>query len=311
MRKLNVGVVGVGHLGMHHARIYNEMDDVNLVGVVDVNEARAREIAAPFSVPAYYSLSRFIEEAHPDALSIAVPTTAHFAPAMYAIKHGIDILIEKPITFSMAEALEIKNAAEKNNVLIQVGHIERFNGGFKKALQYIDKPYLIETHRIAPFSARISDVGVILDLFIHDIDLIMSIADSPLVGLRADGASIRSSHEDIASIKMRFKNGIIAHSVVSRVSQTRRRTMHITQEDKYITIDFAQQSLSIEHIAEDGKSIIEAPETVKCEQLKAELEDFVSCVRCRRKPLVGADEGIHALEISLEALDCVNKAKNE
>ena len=200
MESIRVGVIGVGHLGMHHARVYTEILGAQLVGVVDINDERAHTIAEPLGVSAYNDFEMFLEETRPDAVSIVVPTSMHYEIAKTAMEHGVHVLVEKPVTTSVDEAEKLLHLAVEKDVILQVGHIERFNSAVEHAREFIKDPYFIQTRRIGPFSPRISDVGVVLDLMIHDVDIILSMINSDLVSISAIGKCIRTDHEDILSL---------------------------------------------------------------------------------------------------------------
>lgn len=313
MEAVRVGVVGVGHLGMHHARIYTEILGAELVGVVDIDPERAQKIAAPLGVPAYGDLETFLDEKHPDALSIVVPTSAHYEVAKVAMERGVHVLVEKPVTPSVDEAEKLLHLATDKNIILQVGHIERFNSAVQHARQFIKDPYFIQTRRMGPFSPRINDVGVVLDLMIHDVDIILSMVNSELVSISAMGRCIRTNHEDIASVQMCFANGTMAQMLVSRVSEKRLREMEITEPERYITIDYATQDIIVHHCArQDGGELIEVlehPVFTKTEPLKMELSHFVSCIRDGRQPMVGIKDGKRALEVCVAALREIHGVK--
>ena len=211
MNGVRVGVVGVGHLGVHHARVYTEILGADLVGLVDVDEARVQSVADNLGVPAYVDLDCFLEEARPDALSVVVPTSKHFEVSKKAMERGVHLLIEKPVTASTEEAGELLRIASDRNLILQVGHIERFNAAVQYVRNMVNDPIYIQSRRMGPFSPRISDVGVVLDLMIHDVDIILSIVNSEIVDISTMGRCVRTDNEDIASAQLRFANGTIAH----------------------------------------------------------------------------------------------------
>ena len=306
MDEIKVGVIGVGHLGMHHARVYTEILGAKLVGVVDTNEERVHAIADPLGVPAYTDIDYFIKQAKPDALSIVVPTSLHYEIAKTAMEHGLHVLIEKPVTTSVDEAERLLRLATKEKLILQVGHIERFNSAVQHVREFVKDPYFIQTHRMGPFSPRISDVGVVLDLMIHDVDIILSMINSELVSISAMGRCIRTSHEDIASAQLMFANGAMAQILVSRVSEKRCRQMQITEAERYVTVDYEAQDISVQRcIRQSGGKMLEVmehPIFPKAEPLKLELQHFVSCVREGKQPMVGIKDGKRALEVCVAAL---------
>lgn len=313
MNSVKVGVIGVGHLGMHHARVYTEILGAQLAGVVDVNEERAQSIAEPLGVTAYNDFVSFIKECRPDAVSIVVPTVKHYEIAKLAIENGIHVLVEKPVTTSVDEAEKLLQLAVKNGVLLQVGHIERFNSAVQHAKEFIKEPFFIQTHRMGPFSPRISDVGVVLDLMIHDVDIILSMVNSELVSISAIGRCIRTDHEDIASAQLRFANGTLAQILVSRVSEKRLRQMEITEAERYVTINYETQDITVQRcVRQSGGNVVEVmehPVFPKTEPLKMELQHFVSCVRDGRQPMVGIKDGKRALEVCVAVLRQIHEDK--
>lgn len=306
MDTVKVGVIGVGHLGVHHARVYNEILGAKLVGVMDVEEERARSVAEPLGVSAYSDLDRFLEEARPDALSIVVPTVRHFEIAKRAMERGVHLLIEKPVTASTEEAEELLRIASDRNLILQVGHIERFNSAVQYVRDMVTEPIFIQSRRMGPFSSRISDVGVVLDLMIHDVDIILSMVHSEIAEISSMGRCVRTDHEDIASAQIRFQNGTIAHILVSRISEKRMRTIEITEPERYLVINYETQDVIINHCVQKQGSgmveVVEHPVFPKREPLKLELQDFVNCIREGREPLVGLRDGKRALEVCVAML---------
>jgi predicted dehydrogenase len=311
---VRVGVIGVGHLGMHHARVYTEILDAQLVGIADSCEERAHAIAEPFGVPCFTDINALIEHTHPDALSIVVPTSAHYEVAKRAMEQGMNVLIEKPVTTSVSEAESLLKLASKRNLILQVGHIERFNSAVQHVRQFVKDPYFIQTRRMGPFSPRISDVGVVLDLMIHDIDIVLSMVNSELVSISSVGSCIKTDHEDIASAQLSFANGTIAQVLVSRVSEKRQRTMEITEPERYITVNYETQDVSIQRcVRQNGGNtveVIEHPVFPKTEPLKMELQHFISCVRDGKQPMVGIKDGKRALEVCVAVLKQIHDSKN-
>lgn len=318
MNTVRVGVVGVGHLGVHHARVYTEILGADLVGLVDIDEQRVQSVAENLGVPAYTDLDRFLEEARPDALSIVVPTSMHFEVSKKAMERGVHLLIEKPVTASTDEAGELLRIASDRDLILQVGHIERFNSAVQYVRNMVNDPIYIQSRRMGPFSSRISDVGVILDLMIHDVDIILSIVNSEIEDISTMGRCVRTEHEDIASAQIKFKNGTIAHILVSRVSEKRMRTLEITEPERYLLVNYETQDLTLHHcVQQPGRGLVEVvehPVFPKREPLKLELQDFVSCIKEGREPLVGLRDGKRALEVCVYMLRQIHgesKAKKE
>ena len=306
--KIKVAVIGVGYLGEHHARIYSAMNDVDLVGVVDANQARADEIAAKYSTKAYYDYRELPGDVQ--AVSIAVPTVLHHRVSLDFIKHNIDVLIEKPVTTTIDEADSLIKEARERGVLLQVGHIERFNSAYKNLLNYVRRPGFIETHRLGPYVGRGIDVDVILDLMIHDIDIILSIVRSDVVDVRASGVPVLTNNIDMANARLEFSNGCVANLTASRVSRERVRKIRIFQADTYITVDYAQQSMGIyRRIIENNIPKITGEDTKleKEEPLLSELASFINAVRNRSTPAVTGEDGREALRIAIRIREDAEK----
>lgn len=301
-----VGVIGVGHLGQHHARVYTELLGTHLVGVVDQNESRAAAIGENLGVPWFTEIDDFIERAAPEAVSVVVPTSMHFEIARKALNNGIHVLIEKPVTTTVNEAEQLLKIAAESDLVLQVGHIERFNSAVQYISKIVHEPLFLQSRRLGPYSPRISDVGVVLDLMIHDIDIILSLVRSEISDISATGRCIRSDHEDIASAQISFANGSMAHILVSRVSERRLRQLEIMEPERYVTIDYETQDVSINRCVRQNNNslveVIEHPVFPKSEPLKLELQHFVTCVREGKQPLVGITDGKRALEVAVSVL---------
>ena len=306
-----VGVIGVGHLGQHHARVYTELLDARLVGVADSDINRARAIGDHLGVSAYSSLDELIERQAPDAISIVVPTSMHYEVAKKAMEAGIHVLVEKPVTTRPDEAEKLLRLAAKKNLVLQVGHIERFNGAIRYISQAPIDPIYLDSRRMGPFSPRINDVGVVLDLMIHDIDIILSLVQSPIARIAASGACVYTDHEDIADAQITFENGVLAHILVSRTAEKKVRQLDIMERQRHITVNYETQTVQINRCvtSSDGQTeILETPIFPKSEPLKLELAHFVSCVRDKRQPLVGIRDGKRALEVAVEVLRQIHGA---
>ncbi|MBQ4430483.1 MAG: Gfo/Idh/MocA family oxidoreductase [Synergistaceae bacterium] len=300
-----VAVIGVGHLGQHPARIYTELLDARLVGVADSDIDRARQIGGNLGVPAYGSLEELIRRQSPDAISVVVPTSQHYEIAKTALEAGIHVLVEKPVTVKPSEAGELLEIADRKNLVLQVGHIERFNS----AIRYISgipcRPVYLDARRTAPFTPRINDVGVVLDLMIHDIDIVMSLVNSPITRIAATGACVFTDYEDIADAQITFENGVLAHILVSRCAEKKCRQLEIVERERQITINYEQQTVQISRCVTNSDGQVEIRETPvfpKSEPLKLELADFVRCVKEKGRPIVGGSEGKRALEVAVEIL---------
>jgi len=306
MEKLRVGVVGVGHLGSIHAKVYSDIDSVQLVGVCDSNLQRAVEVGEKYHVPSYADYEELFDKA--DAVSIAVPTSLHYNIGKDFLQKGIHSLIEKPITKSLSEADELIEIAMDKKVILQVGHVERFNSAVLAVEPHLTKPRFIECQRLGPFHKRVQDVGVVLDLMIHDIDIVLGLIKKDVVGVEAVGLSTISDHEDVANVRLTFENGTIADITASRVSKDAVRKMRIFQEDSYISLDFMNQEAA-RFKKTDSSLAREKIKIKKGEPLKRELESFVECVRTGKRPIVSGVEGRRALQVAFEILKKINPSK--
>lgn len=294
------GVIGVGYLGKFHAEKYASSSKAKLIGVVDVDDGRANEIGAALGAPAFADYRILFGRVQ--CVSIAVPTRLHYQVARDFIDAGIDVLVEKPLTANIAEARELVAAAQKKNVLLQVGHLERFNPAIRRLEGVIKEPKFVECHRLAPFVERGTDVDVILDLMIHDIDVISSLVRAPIERVEAVGVPVLTERPDIANARIKFVNGCIANITASRVSLKRERKIRFFQPDAYISIDYDQRRAQIFHKPAPGASWLDIrTETVEIKEgdaLADEIDSFLDCVRSRKDPLVGGAEALHALEIA-------------
>ncbi len=296
--KLLCGVVGVGYLGQHHARIYSELDSAELVGVFDNNPARAAEIAQKYNCKVFDSVAELGDAC--DAVSVVVPTDRHTEVAMPLLEQNCDLLIEKPICTSVADARGIVKKAREKNLIVQVGHIEHFNPVMGFMEKHVDHPRFITADRLAPFNVRGSEVGVVLDLMIHDIGIVLKLANSPVERIEAIGVNVVSKTEDIANARIVFKNKCVANLNVSRVSFKKLREIRVFQQGMYMSLDFMNQKGHMVKI--NGLTDI-VPEEVpfeKREPLKSELASFVDCVKYKKNPKVDATLGLSALEVALE-----------
>lgn len=296
-KKLNVGVVGVGYLGQHHTRIYSELESANLVGIFDNNRARAEEIASLYGCKVFDSPQALGEQC--DALSIVVPTDRHTEVSIPLLEQGCDLLIEKPICTSVEDAEKISKLAKEKNLIVQVGHIEHFNPVMGFLEEHVHSPQFITADRLAPFNPRGTEVGVVLDLMIHDIGVVLKLANSPVARVEAVGVNVLSSREDIANARIVFENGCVANLNVSRVSLKKVREIRVFQAGAYMSLDFMNQKGHLIKV-KDKKIDLEEVPIDKAEPLKVELASFVDCVLNKSDPKVGATLGTHALEVALE-----------
>jgi predicted dehydrogenase len=306
---LKVGVVGVGHLGEHHARILGSFHDVDLVGVVDTDEKRGKEICDKYGTDFYSDLDDLIPKI--DAASVVVPTEYHYEVGKKLIEAGIDCLIEKPMVQTLAEAEKLYKVAIENDVLLQVGHIERFNTAFAAAREYIGEPRFIEVNRIGPFSERSTDIGVVMDLMIHDIDIMLSMVDSPIKEIRTVGASVVTDFEDICNARFQFENGCVANLTASRISPEARREIRVFQERNYVSLNYKDQEVKVWRLKEGGEDEavdfeVYTPPIKDGESLRRELLHFIHCIQEGREPIVGGSEGKNALKAAFDVMDAMD-----
>lgn len=318
---VKVGVIGVGHLGQHHVRIFKEIANCELIGIHDQNEDRASEIARLYDVKAYPDYESLLDDI--DAIDIAVTTVHHYRLAKKALEKGKHLFIEKPITSELHEGEELLELARAKDLKIQVGHIERFNPIVIKIADHIKDPMFIESHRLAPFTPRGSDVSVVLDLMIHDIDLILSFVNSNLRDIRASGVRILTPNIDIANARLEFENGAIANVTASRVSLKRERKIRFFQKDAYLSLDFQNKKVTVLKKAKDLKLILpeillekrtfNSDELVDMKEIDAsditkdaltlELESFVDAIKNDVRPAVDGDAGVKALRVALNIMN--------
>jgi predicted dehydrogenase len=335
--KLRVAVLGTGALGKEHARIYSELAHagiVDFVGVFDVSAEAAKRVADKLRTRVFTSVADAAASA--DALSIVTPTVTHFDLAKQLLTQGKHVLVEKPMTDNTAQAAELIQIAQQHRCVLQVGHVERFNPVFKYLETVATQPRFIETHRLSPYPARSTDIGVVLDLMIHDLDVVLAFVKSPVVSVDAVGIPVLSKSEDIANARLRFANGCVANLTVSRISPERMRKIRVfsgPQNTCYISLDYRAQEGFIYRIARDdeeessllkkllaskdttivsefaGKRIVREPVPItKEEPLKQELLHFVECVRERQTPRVSGESAKQALDLAFEITRQIQQA---
>ena len=284
--KLRCGVAGVGYLGQHHARIYAELDSTELVGVFDSVPERAKEIAERHGCKVFNSIEELGAEC--DAVSVVVPTDRHTEVAMPLLEQGCDLLIEKPICTSVEDAERIVKKAREKNLIVQVGHIEHFNPVMEFMEERVNNPRFITADRLAPFNPRGTEVGVVLDLMIHDIGVILKLANSPVEKIEAVGVNVLSKSEDIANARIQFENKCVANLNVSRVSLKKLREIRIFQQGTYMSLDYMNQKGHVIRIKGMAEIIPEEVPIEKHEPLKSELASFADCVVNKKNPKVDA-----------------------
>lgn len=326
MDKLKVGVIGVGHLGKLHIKMFLQMNNCELIGIYDSDIQKTEECNKEFGVKVFYNIDDLIKNV--DAISIATSTSSHYEVAKLCLENGINIFIEKPITVTLAEAEEIVSIANKNNLKLQVGHIERFNPALLAIEKYINNPMFIQTDRLSQFNPRGTDVAVVLDLMIHDIDIILNLIKSDVKQIYASGVPVVSDSIDIANARIEFQNGAVANVTASRISQKKMRKMRIFQKDTYISLDFitgvsevyrlinANEDLSIPHISfgeigigeKKRRIIYEQPEIIEINALLYELQLFVNAVLNNTKPVVSGEDGLRALKVADEIINKIDES---
>ena len=327
---LRVGVVGTGAFGRNHARIYRDVAadpalNVQFTGIVDADPSLAKTVAEEFGTRAFTSVAELVA-AGVGAVSVAVPTVAHLAVARELLQAGADVLVEKPLCATLAEADELRAIAEREGRIVQVGHLERFNPAVRATLPLLSKPMFFEVHRLSVFTPRSLDVDVVLDLMIHDIDLVLTMAKSRVREVRAVGLPILSKKVDIANVRLEFESGCVANFTASRVSTERVRKLRFFQPGQYVSLDFSRQDvlvLTVDHnnaAADDDPfnpaSVVTnalpgitpfKPKVHPVEPLRAELIGFLNSVRTRSTPEVPLEQGRAALAVALEIVEAINK----
>lgn len=311
--KLRVGVVGVGYLGKIHARIYAGMPDVELVGVVDSDTATAESVARELGCPALTRATDLVDRV--DAVSIVVPTVHHLSVARPFLEARIHMLMEKPLAPTYDEALQLVELAESVGVVFQVGHLERFNAGVMTLAEQVKVPRFIEVHRLGSFVERATDVDVVTDLMIHDIDIILALVKAPLRDIAATGIPILTEHVDIANARLEFENGAVANVTASRVSNKKQRRIRVFGQNSYYGLNYIDQQIDVVRAVPKpggGRADI-VTESLKIEPrqpLDAELAAFVQCVRTGVAPLVGGRIGLQALDVALKVKEKIASCLN-
>jgi predicted dehydrogenase len=315
-----VAVVGVGAFGSNHARVYRELEQrgepVRLAAVVDTDIEQARRIARQYSAAAFASIEQMLAgEVSVQAASVAVPTILHCQAARTLMDAGIDVLIEKPVAATVSEADELIRVAEANRRVAQVGHVERFNPAVSATVPLISRPMFFEVHRLSVFTPRSLDVDVVLDLMIHDLDIVLSFVDSPVKQIRAVGLPILSRKVDIANVRVEFESGCVANFTASRVSTERVRKLRFFQPQQYISIDYGRQDVLVFSVGEESGGApstnpqirMAKPEIFPQEPLRAELKSFLEAVQTRSKPLVSLYDGRRSLALALNITSAIHE----
>ncbi len=293
MQEVRIGVVGVGYLGSLHAQKYAQMEGVRLTCVVDIDEKKRNLAAYSLGAEPFEDYREIVDKV--DAVSVAVPTSLHYQVTRFFLENGKDVLVEKPLAANISQGRELVELSRKKGVILQVGHLERFNGAFKKSLPLIEEPLFLESERIGPFRERGIDVDVILDLMIHDIDLIISVANRGVKEIKAVGVPVLTRDVDISQAWIEFEGGVVANVTASRVSRESVRKLRIFQKSGYISIDFLGKRATFIKKETLEYEVLSGHEV---DPLFEELKSFVECVRERKRPLVSGEDGLRALEVA-------------
>ncbi len=302
------GVIGVGYLGRHHTRILRDLSDVKLLGIFDINRKRGEKISREFSIPIYDSSDSLIEDA--DALVIATPTVTHYKIAKKALLMGKHTFVEKPITYDLKEADELVDLRKKMGVILQTGHVERFNPAFLAVKDMIKEPLFVEAHRLTPPNKRSNDVSVVLDLMVHDLDLVFLYIKEPIVYISAAGIPVVNDSIDLANVRLEFASGAIANITASRIYKGMMRKIRFYQRYAYISIDLFEKKAEVytrkneNGIPEIIKKIINPANE---EPLKLELRSFVDAILGRREPAITPEEATHTLKIAHTILEKIEE----
>jgi len=316
MREIKIGVIGTGHLGKLHTKLLKQVNNCELVGVFDKDHEAAKVVANEYKTKAFETIEELLEQV--EAVSIVATTSAHYELAKLVLKHNVNVFVEKPITAEIWEAEELVKLAEEKNLKLQVGHIERFNAALVSLEKYDLNPMFVQTDRLAQFNPRGTDVAVVLDLMIHDIDIILSLVKSNVKHISASGVNVVSDSLDIANARLEFENGAVANVTASRISQKKMRKMRIFQRDAYISLDFitgvseiyrliSPDDKSLEHfitfgelgVGENRKAVVyEQPEQKEINALKYELQLFVDAIIHDTTPVVSGYDGLRALKVA-------------
>ena len=311
MKKIKIGIIGIGRMGQYHLNILRNLPDVQLVGITDIHKEKLDELSYKFDVDRYDNYKKLIRKC--DAVFIATPTSTHYEFAKECLELNKHILLEKPMTTDLEEAKELVHISKKMDIILQIGHVERFNGAVQQLKHIIMNPFHINSTRMGPYDPRVSDVGVVLDLMIHDIDIMLNLIEEDVVEVSAFGSSVFSTFEDIATMQLAFAGGCSAHILASRISQKKVRELSIIQKDSFIYLDYDAQDIEIHRMAKNAylltpeeirysrESFVEHLSIQKDNPLKLEILHFIDCIRRNTKPFVSNKIDLKALEISLKA----------
>jgi len=302
---LRIGVVGTGYLGRLHARILTEMPEANVIGFVETDDAIAADIIATLKLKRFDSVASLAREI--DCAVVATPTTTHFDVSRELLEAGCDVMVEKPITATVEEARRLIDIANANNRIVQVGHVERYNPAITAVAPILKNVLYIEAERLGVFVGRSLDIDVLLDLMIHDLNLVLSFLGQRVVDVRAVGVAVMTEKVDITNVRIEFENGAVANLTASRVSQDRVRKIRFFSREAYISVDTKEQEVKGYRLA--GKTVLPIEVTVtRQEPLRAELEAFIECVRTRTRPLVSGEDGLAAVELAIRVATAIDES---
>jgi predicted dehydrogenase len=327
MEMLKIGIIGTGHLGKFHLKLLKEIPKAEVIGVFDINTETLLQVSNEFDTKSYSNLNELLEDV--DAVSIVATTSAHYDLIKKAFEKNVHVFVEKPISSTIEQAEEVVKISKEKKLKLQVGHIERFNPALLSLEKYNLNPKFIQTDRLAQFNPRGTDVAVVLDLMIHDIDIILSLIKSNVKNISASGVAVVSDNIDIANARLEFENGAVANVTASRISQKKMRKMRMFQKDAYISVDFdsgvsevfrliPNSEKSVEHfltfgemgVGENKKSVVyEQPEPKKVNALKHELELFVDTVLQNKTPVVSGEDGLKALQVAEVIIKKIEETK--
>ena len=313
MAGCKVGVVGVGRMGEYHVGVLSEMREADLVGVVDSSEERAKTISERYNVPYFGDYKDLFDKA--DVAVVAVPTSLHYSIGKEFLQAGIHVLLEKPCADVLAQARELFDIADEKNITLHIGHVERFNGAVQELFKIVKDPIYIECRRMSPFASRMKDDGVVLDIMIHDIDIILNLIKSEVSNINVVGSSVFSGRDDLVNAQIEFENGCVANILASRASQNKVRTLEVTQKDSSVLLDYTEQEIfvhrqsSSEHQMSKGalrykqESLVERIFVHKDNPLKLELKHFIDCATNGSPRKVAVETEVNSLKIALQILD--------
>jgi predicted dehydrogenase len=319
-KKLKIGVLGAGHLGKIHLRLLKESNHFDLVGFYDTQPQIAAKISREFGYRSFSDINQLLQAV--DVVDIVTPTLTHFELAKKALQNGLNVFLEKPITATVEEANELVSLAKSKGLLGMVGQVERFNPAFRAAHSYIKDPKFVEAHRLAEFNPRGTDVSVILDLMIHDIDAILSVVKSKVINVQANGVSVISQTPDIANARLQFENGCVANLTASRISLKTMRKSRFFQQDAYVSVDYFEKKVEIVRMQDAPKSpedfamilnnaegvekqiFFDNPEVLESNAILSELESFADAIRKNNEPVVSLQAGTSALEVAYQIINC-------